>query len=269
MWVPLAACVVYGMAIVLGRKYFTGRPAWNLRTALALWNFTLSFFSFMGFIRTFPYLFHNIMTYTWRENFCIDPETHVGSGSTGIWAQLFTLSKLPYVYIFYSVLRLVSFDSISRANKMMILLLPKILNINSELVDTFFIVVHKKPLIFLHWYHHISVLVFTWHAYIHNAPTGIMFCSMNYFVHAIMYFYYFLMAVHCKPKWFKPVWITVAQISQMIVGVTITIMGFYLVFMEKPDNCWLQPKNNWAAFVMYGSVSSGTSVHRLVLRSVC
>lgn len=34
-----------------------------------------------------------------------------------------------------------------------------------ELVDTLFIVLRKKPLIFLHWYHHITVLLFCWHAF--------------------------------------------------------------------------------------------------------
>jgi elongation of very long chain fatty acids protein 6 len=32
-------------------------------------------------------------------------------------------------------------------------------------VDTLFIVLRKKPLIFLHWYHHITVLLFCWHAF--------------------------------------------------------------------------------------------------------
>ncbi|RHY06234.1 hypothetical protein DYB25_001996, partial [Aphanomyces astaci] len=34
-----------------------------------------------------------------------------------------------------------------------------------ELFDTFFVVIRKKPLRFLHWYHHITVLLFCWHAY--------------------------------------------------------------------------------------------------------
>ena len=128
-----------------------------------------------------------------------------------------------------------------------------IILIISELLDTFFIVIHKKKLIFLHWYHHISVLLFCWAAYAGNTPTGTWYCVMNYAVHAIMYFYYFLMAVRFKPKWFKPVWITVAQIMQMVVGVTITAVGCYILYVEKPDECWLNPRNNAAALVMYGS----------------
>ena len=73
----------------------------------------------------------------------------------------------------------------------------------SELIDTYFILIHKKPLILLHWYHHISVLAYCWHSYVTKAPAGIVFCVMNYAVHAIMYFYYFLMAVKRKPKWFN------------------------------------------------------------------
>uniref|UniRef100_A0A914R0T5 Elongation of very long chain fatty acids protein n=1 Tax=Parascaris equorum TaxID=6256 RepID=A0A914R0T5_PAREQ len=34
-----------------------------------------------------------------------------------------------------------------------------------EFGDTAFIVLRKRPLLFLHWYHHVTVLVYTWHAY--------------------------------------------------------------------------------------------------------
>ena len=42
---------------------------------------------------------------------------------------------------------------------------------------------------------------------------------MNYAVHFIMYGYYYLMAMRLKPRWFNAMYITVAQISQMVVGV--------------------------------------------------
>lgn len=121
-----------------------------------------------------------------------------------------------------------------------------------ELLDTFFIVVHKKPLIFLHWYHHISVLLYSWHAYVFKAPAGLFFVAMNYGVHAIMYFYYFLMAVKMKPKWFNSMWITVAQISQMVVGVAVTSLSV-TVHMQGVPECTIKPENNYAALVMYGS----------------
>ena len=48
-----------------------------------------------------------------------------------------------------------------------------------------------------------TVLLFTWFCYTNENP-GIIFVAMNYSVHAIMYGYYYLMAVGAKPKWLKP-----------------------------------------------------------------
>lgn len=126
-----------------------------------------------------------------------------------------------------------------------------ILILHSELIDTYFIVIHKRPLIFLHWYHHITVLLYCWHSYVMGMPTGIFFMVMNYTVHATMYFYYFLMALKLKPRWFDPMVVTGMQISQMIVGVIVTALGFY--FFQTDQTCHLSYENNVAAFLMYGS----------------
>uniref|UniRef100_A0A6U6D1J1 Elongation of fatty acids protein n=1 Tax=Odontella aurita TaxID=265563 RepID=A0A6U6D1J1_9STRA len=128
-----------------------------------------------------------------------------------------------------------------------------------ELLDTFFIVIHKKPLILLHWYHHFTVLLYCWHSYVHKAPAGIFFVTMNYAVHGIMYGYYFLMAVKAKPRWMNAKFITIAQISQMVVGVGVTMASFYYYMKEEEndggddDPCLIRKENNVAAFVMYGS----------------
>jgi hypothetical protein len=94
-WLPVLACVLYGVLIVVGRSYFSTRPAWNQRRFLAMWNLGLSLFSFMGFLRVAPALFHLWTKYSWKENFCFDPEAHYGSGTVGVWVQLFILSKFP------------------------------------------------------------------------------------------------------------------------------------------------------------------------------
>jgi len=41
-----------------------------------------------------------------------------------------------------------------------------------ELIDTVFIVLRKQPLIFLHWYHHASVLIYCWFSYQDYSSTG-------------------------------------------------------------------------------------------------
>jgi hypothetical protein len=94
-WVPILACLLYGLFIVVGQAYFSNRPPWNFRKLLAVWNFSLSLFSFVGFVRVLPAILHLWTHYGWQEIFCTDPESSYGSGTTGVWVQLFILSKVP------------------------------------------------------------------------------------------------------------------------------------------------------------------------------
>ena len=93
--VPIAACGAYGMLIWLGQHYFSSRERWNWRKTMAAWNLFLSIFSFIGVVRTAPQLVHNLWNYSARENLCVDPLVTFGSGSSGLWVQLFILSKFP------------------------------------------------------------------------------------------------------------------------------------------------------------------------------
>ena len=47
-------------------------------------------------------------------------------------------------------------------------------------------------------------------------------------------------------------WITVSQISQMVVGVAVTVLGFVLA-PSYDKECSLSKENNIAALIMYGS----------------
>ncbi len=49
-----------------------------------------------------------------------------------------------------------------------------------ELFDTFFIVARKSKLIFLHWYHHVTVLLYCWHSFATRSSAGLFFVAMNY-----------------------------------------------------------------------------------------
>lgn len=102
----------------------------------------------------------------------------------------------------------------------------------------------------LHWYHHVTVLLCCWHTYVSHAPAGLIYSTINYGVHSIMYFYYFLMAVRCKPKWFNPKWITIAQITQMVVGCIVSLASFRAI--GKPG-CWAKFENNTSILIMYFS----------------
>lgn len=213
--IPVITVIIYGLLIVLGTKMMENRKPWGLKTSLALWNLGLAVYSLTGFVKMAPFMYYLIKNRSFRSLFCNCIVQYNGAGSTGLWGHLFVFSKFP------------------------------------ELIDTFFIVVNKKKLMFLHWYHHMTVLLYCWYSYVVVSPGGGFYTVMNYGVHGIMYSYYFLMSIKMKPKWFNPLIITMTQIAQMFVGVTVNAINYY--YYKTGDTSEGACPFNTAACVMYAS----------------
>jgi len=96
-----------------------------------------------------------------------------------------------------------------------------------ELVDTLFLILKNptREVPFLHWYHHFTVLIFTWYAANWDLSIGWEFAVINSLVHTFMYWYYFQMERGIRPWWAKP--LTIGQISQMIAGLTLNGLWYY------------------------------------------
>lgn len=216
--IPIVSVTLYAIALVWGKNFMKDREPYKFRNSMAAWNLFLSIFSYVMMIRSVVGLTHNVVNGEFRDLICTRPTEAYGYGSTGFWVCAFMLSKI------------------------------------AELMDTFFIIAHKKPLIFLHYWHHITVLLYSWFAFVRDVPSSIIFMAVNSGVHAIMYGYYFLMTIKMKPKWINPVWITVAQLVQMVIGLTVT--GFSVYYFktateEKP--CDIEADTFIPCFCMYGS----------------
>jgi len=95
----------------------------------------------------------------------------------------------------------------------------------------------------------VTVLLYCWHSYATEASQAFYFVAMNYSVHAIMYGYYCLMALKIKPP-IPPVCITIAQISQMIVGTFIQVSSMHYYGRA---GCNVHYGNLVAGGLMYGS----------------
>jgi hypothetical protein len=71
----------------------------------------------------------------------------------------------------------------------------------AEFGDTFFLVVRKRPVIFLHWYHHAMAIFFAYYNYTNAIAIARWFMAINFAVHSIMYSYYTARAMSIRvPK---------------------------------------------------------------------
>ncbi|KAL6036186.1 hypothetical protein STEG23_032008, partial [Scotinomys teguina] len=119
-----------------------------------------------------------------------------------------------------------------------------------EAGDTIFIILRKQKLIFLHWYHHITVLLYSWYSYKDMVAGGGWFMTMNYGVHAVMYSYYALRAAGFRVSRKFAMFITLSQITQMLMGCVIN----YLVFnwmQHDNDQCYSHFQNIFWSSLMY------------------
>jgi hypothetical protein len=83
-----------------------------------------------------------------------------------------------------------------------------------ELIDTFILIAKGKDLLFLHCYHHCSMLFVTWSWFAFPWLEGAWWCAVvNSIIHSFMYYYY-LQAANGKNIWWGK-YLTSAQIFQV------------------------------------------------------
>merc|ERR1712151_845818 len=122
-----------------------------------------------------------------------------------------------------------------------------------ELGDTVFLILKCKKVRFLQWYHHTTVLLFCWLALATEYTPGLWFAATNYFVHSVMYMYFFLMTFPTAAKLAKRVapLITIIQITQMVWGLVVNAIAIGTYFST--GACQIKAVTVYSAIVMYAS----------------
>lgn len=159
------------------------RKAYELKWPLFMWNSLLALFSLVMLIRTSHDILYLITNFGVGISVC---KTFAHPGR-GFWSFLFIISKF------------------------------------IEFGDTVFLIARKREIIFLHWYHHVTVLLVTWMAGTDSSSIGRYFIAMNCLVHSFMYTYYALESVSIRPPKWVSVSITVLQILQMAGGLWVVM----------------------------------------------
>jgi len=203
MELPVAAIGFYLLFIFHGQKLLA-KPM-DLKLAFSVWNFGLSIYSMYGASRMVPYMWNVVSTKGFRYSICENGWQNNEHPEMVYWLMLFIYSKY------------------------------------AELIDTVFLVLRKKNVIFLHWFHHVTVLLYCQHAWAMMISAGPWFATMNYCVHSIMYMYYFLAKIGYY-KLLQPIapLITVVQILQMVGGmyILLNVANEQLAAVQMPGESW-------------------------------
>jgi len=207
--------------LLFGKNAGNGKSKYSdlVRTPFALWNLFLAVFSTWGVCNTLPHMLVNIPKDGYLCEDIMTREDYPGIVDLAGTAQiLFIFSKIP------------------------------------ELSDTFFLILKNRPVRLLQWYHHISVMLFCWHAIGTEYAPGAWFATMNYFVHSIMYTYFAIFTrFNSTRKVLKKLgpFVTLLQTSQMVVGIIVNVIAGTSHLAG--DDCHVVRSTVVASLVMYSS----------------
>ena len=235
---PISAIIIYAAVIFVLPKFLPkdGFKGGFMKTIMFLWNVFLSALSLAMLVGTAIPYYNMLKEYNYDMSELICERRGIMQPDQGlphiVWAYVFALSK----YL--------------------------------ELVDTLFLVLKHptRPIPFLHWFHHMTVLCFTWYAVYTQYAVGYCFIIMNSFIHTFMYFYYALTDLGFRPSWAKL--LTIGQITQMVLGIVCNVI-FAKKYFEgkaaaieakaaglKPENnclCYAPEEIIYSCVAMYGS----------------
>jgi fatty acid elongase 3 len=172
----LAAISVYYLVVFSGREFMRNREAFKLNTPFIIHNLYLTAISGVLLILFAQQLVPTLWNKGLYDNIC---------GASGWTQPLTVLYFLNY--------------------------LTKYL----ELLDTVFLVLKKKPLTFLHTYHHGATALLCYSQLIGHTSVSWVPITLNLTVHVVMYWYYFQSARGVRVWWKQ--YITILQISQFVL----------------------------------------------------
>uniref|UniRef100_A0A0N5A3N7 Elongation of very long chain fatty acids protein n=1 Tax=Parastrongyloides trichosuri TaxID=131310 RepID=A0A0N5A3N7_PARTI len=186
--------MIYVVVIFSIKYIMKNREPFHLTLPLNIWNCFLSVFSITGTIMLTSEFFSTVKNNGIYGSYCKIGD--MNKGNNGYWVWLFIVSKM------------------------------------FELIDTVFLVLRKKPLMFLHWYHHILTVMYSFFSYPYTPGFNRWGIYLNFFVHAFMYTYYFLASMKIRVPKAIAQSITSIQILQFIISCGILIHLFFAIYLN-------------------------------------